>query len=88
MEDATIPPSGTLQLRGGVVAAKGEILATTKKDALTHGYKKHVIFDERFMVNIPSTFPKTVKFEVVSWLEKKKMVKLFVSFQNSISLFE
>jgi len=69
MEDATIPPSGTLYLRGGVVAAKDEILATTKKDALTHGYKKHVIFDERFMLNIPPTFPNTGKFEVVSWLE-------------------
>jgi hypothetical protein len=69
MEDNTIPPSGTLFLRGGVVAAKEEILATTKKDALTHGYTKHVIFDERFMLNIPPTFPNTGKLEVMSWYE-------------------
>ncbi|MDX1702328.1 MAG: hypothetical protein R3250_16995, partial [Melioribacteraceae bacterium] len=69
MEDPTIPPSGTLYLRGGVVAAKEEILATTKKDALTAGYKKFVIFDERFMLSIPPTFPNTGKLEVMSWYE-------------------
>lgn len=69
MEDATIPPSGTLFLRGGVVAAKEEILASTKKDALTAGYKKFVIFDERMMLNIPPSFPNTGKLEVMSWYE-------------------
>jgi hypothetical protein len=69
MENATIPPSGTLYLRGGVVAAKEEILALTKKDAVTSGYKKHVIFDERFMLSIPPSFPNTGKLEVMSWLE-------------------
>jgi hypothetical protein len=69
MENSTIPPSGTLFLRGGVVAAKEEIMALTKKDALTGGYKKFVIFDERFMLGIPPTFPNTGKFEVVSWAE-------------------
>ncbi|MDX1700067.1 MAG: hypothetical protein R3250_05580 [Melioribacteraceae bacterium] len=69
MENSTIPPSGTLYLRGGVVAAKEEILATTKKDALTHGYKKFVIFDERLMLNLPPAFPNTGKLEVMSWYE-------------------
>ncbi|MCB0731323.1 MAG: hypothetical protein KDC88_09840 [Ignavibacteriae bacterium] len=69
MENSTIPPSGTLYLRGGVVAAKEEILALTKKDALTGGYKKFVIFDERFMLSIPPTFPNTGKLEVMSWYE-------------------
>ncbi|MBK7105017.1 MAG: hypothetical protein IPH62_07025 [Ignavibacteriae bacterium] len=69
MENSTIPPSGTLYLRGGVVAAKEEILALTKQDALTSGYKKFVIFDERFLLNIPPTFPNTGKLEVMSWLE-------------------
>lgn len=69
MEDPTIPPSGTLYLRGGVVAAKEEILAATKKDALTAGYKKFVIFDERMMLNIPPSFPNTGKLEVMSWYE-------------------
>ena len=69
MEDPTIPPSGTLYLRGGVVAAKEEILATTKKDALTHGYVKHVVFDERFLLNVPPKFPNTGKYEIISWYE-------------------
>lgn len=69
MENSTIPPSGTLYLRGGVVAAKEEILASTKKDALTNGYKKFVIFDERFLLNIPPSFPNTGKLEVMSWSE-------------------
>ena len=69
MENSSIPPSGTLFLRGGVVAAKEEIMALTKKDALTSGYKKFVVFDERFMLGIPPTFPNTGKFEVVSWAE-------------------
>ena len=69
MENSSIPPSGSLYLRGGVVAAKEELLALTKKSALTSGYKKHVIFDERFLLNIPPTFPNTGKLEVMSWLE-------------------
>jgi len=69
MEDNTIPPSGTLYLRGGVVSAKEEILALTKKDAMTNGYNKHVIFDERFLLNIPPTFPNTGKLEIMSWYE-------------------
>lgn len=69
MENKTIPPSGTLYLRGGVVAAKEELLATTKKDALTAGYNKFVIFDERFFLSIPPSFPNTGKLEVMSWAE-------------------
>lgn len=69
MENSSIPPSGTLYLRGGVVAAKEEILATTKKDALTAGYKKFIIFDERFLLSIPPTFPNTGTYEIMSWHE-------------------
>jgi len=69
MENPTIPPSGTLYLRGGVVSAKEEILALTKKDALTSGYKKFVVFDERFLINIPPAFPNTGKLEVMSLSE-------------------
>ena len=30
---------------------------------------KFVIFDERFLLNIPPAFPNTGKFEVMSWYE-------------------
>ncbi len=69
MENTSIPPSGTLYLRGGVVAAKEELMALTKKDAVTSGYKKFVVFDERFLLSIPPTFPNTGKLEVMSWYE-------------------
>lgn len=69
MEDKTIPPSGTVYLRGGMIAAKEELLAQTSGGAITNGYKKHVVFDQRFMLALPPTFPNTGKFEIVSWLE-------------------
>lgn len=69
MEDKTIPPSGTVYLRGGMIAAKEELLAITSSGTVTHGYKKHVVFDQRFMLALPPTFPNTGKFEIVSWLE-------------------
>jgi len=70
IEDKTIPPSGTIYLRGGMVAAKEELVAQLDNHgAIKNGYKKHVIFDERFMLNIPPVFPSTGKFEIVSWFE-------------------
>ena len=70
IEDKTIPPSGTIFLRGGMVAAKEELVAQLdNKGVVKNGYKKHVIFDERFMLQIPPVFPGTGKFEIVSWYE-------------------
>jgi hypothetical protein len=70
MEDPTIPPSGQLYLRGGVVAAKEEEIAEVDGDGnVTNGYERYVIFDQRFMLNIPPNFPKTGEFEIVSWYE-------------------
>ena len=69
MENSTIPPSGTVYLRGGMIAAKEELLAKTSSGVITNGYKKHVVFDQRFMLALPPTFPNTGKFEIVSWLE-------------------
>jgi hypothetical protein len=70
IEDKTIPPSGTIYVRGGMVAAKEELVATIDNSGnIKNGYKKHVIFDERFMLNIPPVFPGTGKFEIVSWFE-------------------
>lgn len=64
-----IPPSGTLYLRGGIVADKEELVSLTSSGNLTNGYYKHVIFDERFMMPLPPNFPLTGTYEILSWLE-------------------
>jgi len=69
MENKNVPPSGTVYLRGGMIAAKEELMAKTNSGVITNGYKKHVVFDQRFMLALPPTFPNTGKYEIVSWLE-------------------
>lgn len=69
MENKTVPPSGTVYLRGGMIAAKEELMSKTSSGVITNGYKKHVVFDQRFMLALPPTFPNTGKLEIVSWLE-------------------
>jgi hypothetical protein len=70
MEDKTIGDAGSLYLRGGMIAAKEEILGITDKDGnVTNGYRKHVIFDERFMLKMPPAFPLTGNLEILSWYE-------------------
>ncbi len=69
IEDASIPESGTVYLRGGMVAAKEELMATFVGGTITKGYKKHVIFDERFLLKTPPAFPNTGSMEIVSWYE-------------------
>ncbi len=69
MEDKSIPPSGSLYLRGGLISAKEELLSIYDKGTLKHGYTRHVIFDERFLLKMPPKFPLTGNFEIVSWYE-------------------
>jgi hypothetical protein len=69
LEETSIPESGTVYLRGGMVAAKEELMATFIGGVIKKGYKKHVIFDERFLLNTPPEFPETGKMEIVSWFE-------------------
>ncbi|MFC2084535.1 hypothetical protein ACFLS9_05715 [Bacteroidota bacterium] len=70
IENENIPASGTVYIRGGVIAAKEEVLLKTNNlGELTAGYKKHVVFDERMLIEMPIQFPMTGTFEIVSWLE-------------------
>lgn len=70
MEDNTIPPSGKLHLNGSVVAAKEELIAIANSAGnIEHGYSRHVVFDERMLIDVPPYFPTTGKFEIVSWFE-------------------
>ncbi len=60
---------GQIFLRGGVIAAKEEKVVKIENDGTFKGFKKHVIFDERFLLTIPPHFPVTDKYEIVSWHE-------------------
>lgn len=68
--NAITDPMGTLYLYGGVIAAKEELIA--KLDALGNiiaGFKRHVVYDERFGIELPPHFPKMDAYEIFSWLE-------------------
>jgi len=70
LEDKTIPPSGTVYLRGSMIAAKEEMLAQTDGSGhIKNGYKRNVIFDERLLLQSPIDFPDTGEYEIVSWYE-------------------
>lgn len=70
MEDKTIPESGTLKLMGSAVAAKEEEIAIANSSGIIeHGYRRHVVYDERMLNAVPPLFPSTDKFEIVSWYE-------------------
>ena len=60
---------GQIFLRGGVIAAKEEKVVKIENDGTFKGFKKHVVFDERFLLTIPPHFPFTDKYEIVSWHE-------------------
>ncbi len=70
LEDPKIPPSGSFTLRGGLIAGKEETIAQVDNlGMIKNGYKRHVVFDERFYLTSPAHFPRTGKFEILSWLE-------------------
>lgn len=70
LEDPNIPPSGSFTLRGGLIAGKEETIAIIDNiGMIKNGYKRHVVFDERFYLQSPAHFPKTGNFEILSWLE-------------------
>jgi len=60
---------GRIFLRGGVIAAKEEQVVKIENDGTFKGYKKHVVFDERFLLTVPPYFPLTDNYEIVSWHE-------------------
>lgn len=69
-EDISSFYNGKLIIRGGVIAAKEEIVGNLLNSGQVQGYKKYVIFDERNRLGTgPPLFPKTGMFEIVSWYE-------------------
>ena len=64
-----ITDHGTFSVTGGVVAAKEELIVKIENDGTFKGFKKHVVYDERFLLTGPPEFPVTDKYEIVSWYE-------------------
>jgi len=68
---STIPYSGTIRLTGGLIEYQAQ--ATGVFDPytgqITNGYNSYIRFDERFMTQVPPSFPKSASYEVLSWFE-------------------
>jgi len=68
---STIPNCGTIRLTGGLIEyqaqATGVFNAATGQ--ITNGYNSNIHFDERFMNQVPPSFPKSATYEILSWLE-------------------
>ncbi|MEN8194011.1 MAG: hypothetical protein ABFS12_14400 [Bacteroidota bacterium] len=62
---------GTFLVKGGVVAAKEELIAKLDADGnVVAGFERYVVFDEREgLIEIPPYFIPTGLYEIFSWLE-------------------
>lgn len=60
---------GSLFITGGVVAAKEELVVKIDTFGNFKGFRKHVVYDERFLLTGPPEFPVTESYEIVSWYE-------------------
>lgn len=61
--------TGTIYLRGSMIAGKEEQIANYNNDVLLGGYDRHIVLDERFLVRPPLWFPYSDGYEIISWLE-------------------
>lgn len=65
----TRPPSGSINLVGGIIQKTRAAVGTFSGTTITHGFAKRYRYDDRFMLASPPFFPGTGGFEIVSWLE-------------------
>ncbi len=61
--------TGTIYLRGSMIAGKEEQIANYNNDLLLGGYDRHIVLDERFLARPPLWFPYSDGYEIISWLE-------------------
>jgi len=68
---STIPNCGVIRLTGGLIEYQAQATGVFNPSTgqVTHGYNEHITFDERFMTQIPPSFPKSNSYEVLSWFE-------------------
>jgi hypothetical protein len=70
LQDAGMPPSGSLRIVGGVIEYQALPLSYyDNHNNLTNGYHQKIFYDYRLMDIDPPYFPPTGLLEVVSWFE-------------------
>lgn len=66
---ATRPPSGTIDLLGGIIQYQREAVGTFSYYGISSGFSKKYRYDDRFMKIAPPAYPGTGIFEILSWYE-------------------
>lgn len=65
----TRPPSGNINLLGGIIQNTRQAVGTFSGSTINHGFAKRYRYDDRFMFSSPPMYPGTGSFEIVSWRE-------------------
>ncbi|GAB4298675.1 MAG: hypothetical protein Kow0098_24220 [Ignavibacteriaceae bacterium] len=65
----TRPPSGNINLLGGIVQNIRRAVGTFNYSGISSGFSKRYKYDERLLVASPPYYPGTGGYEIVSWLE-------------------
>ena len=63
------PVSGNINLLGGIIQNIRQAVGTFSGKGIKSGFSKRYIYDNRFLVASPPSFPGTGSYEIVSWLE-------------------
>ncbi len=70
----TRPPSGTINLYGGITEKNREAVGVISTDwrgnkTISHGFNKSYNYDPRLMSLVPPNFPHSNSYQIVSWYE-------------------
>jgi len=65
----TRPPSGNINLLGGIIQHTRQAVGTFGGGGVASGFAKRYLYDERFMLMSPPGYPGTGDLEIVSWYE-------------------
>lgn len=63
------PPSGTIDLLGGIIQYQREAVGTFGYGGISSGFNKRYRYDDRLMRISPPSYPGTGIFEILSWFE-------------------
>ncbi len=65
----TRPVSGTIYLYGGVQQYQRGAVGQFSGSTIIHGFQKNYTYDSRLMLMDPPYYPRTGKYEILSWYE-------------------
>ena len=66
---STRPPSGNINLLGGIQQNVRQAVGTFDSSGITTGFNKRYKYDDRLLYSSPPSYPNTGSFEIVSWYE-------------------